>query len=1606
MDQSKRESQAAQAPSFLAQGRYRIGGLLGEGAKKRVYLAHDAHIGRDVAVAFLKAERFDATRLTRVRDEARAMARLGDHPRIVAVFDVGEEQGTPYIVAEYMAGGTVERLLAEAPDRRLPLEQALRIADQVCQALAHAHARGVIHRDLKPANVWLNRDGFAKLGDFGLAVSLDGPGAAGRLIGTLAYISPEQALGKKLDDRSDLYSLGCMLYEMVAGKPPFVGKDAAAVITSHVSAAARPPSKLNPGVPQALDALILRLLMKAPQDRPGSATEVRRELAAVAPTPVAAKPPPTNPLDFAASSDFIGRRAEIEKLAARLEDALGGRARIVLLAGEPGIGKTRTAEEIVAMAARRGARICIGRCHEGGGAPAFWPWAQILRALIGDAQMIEVTKALGARAGDLAQLAPEVRRELPDLPEPQAVDPEGARFRLFDGVTNLFKSASRIDPLVLVLDDLHWADKSSLLLLQFLGREIGDGRLLVIGTYRDAEAQHGHPLAEILPGMREPVTTKILLRGLPEEEVRVFIGSISRQEVPQSFARAIFRETEGNPFFIQEILRHLIEEGILFREDGQWKSRLRPEEMGLPESVREVIGRRFSRLGERCRDVLTRAAVIGREFDVRVLEQVAEIGADALLDVLDEAIAARVVAEVPRTAGRYGFAHALIRETLTAELGATRRVRLHRKVGGVLESIHERDLEPYLAELAYHFYEACPGGDVDKAIDYSIRAGERASSQFAFEEAVGHFQHALLALDHRAGSSRAERCELLLKLGEAQWSVAEFARSKESFQLAAGLAELPEQKARAALGFAGQYAAFGSGAVDETLVGLLEKAIAAMPRDDDALRARLMGRLGELFAFTPKRGEGIALASEAVAMARRIGDPATLAHALSSLHWVAWEPDNLEERMRSTAEIIALADQLGDSRLATMAHLWRTGDFFEKGDAAATESGFAALEHCARTVPQPYLQWLVGMTRAMRAFLAGRFAEGEQLGMAAVALGQGSENNNAAQLFGVQLLYLRWEQGRLEEFVEVVRESLKRFPATMSSWQCALAWVCAESGRESEAREVVARLGHAGFVDIPRNYLWPHSMWWLTEAVTDLDDACHAAPLYDLLHPYRGRCVKISLAAFAGSLSRPLGRLATTLGRFEEAEAHFEEALATHERMGAVTWVAHTRYDFAVMLHRRGAEADRERAAQLLGQAIDTAERLGMTALLQKGLALKLETEGLGSADATSSIDAITTSLEQRPPDLARQAAPDGTVTLMFSDMEGFSAMTERLGDEAAYQVIRLHNDIIRQRLHACGGFEVELLGDGFLVAFSSATRALQCAIEIQQAFRAHSAGSAEPIRVRIGLHTGEPIREGDRFFGKTVILAARIAAQARGGEILVSAILRQLAESGQAFPFGAAREVALKGLAGTHRVFPVAWDGDSEEAEPQAPAPSAIESATDRPVFRREQDFWTIQFEGRSLRLRDAKGLHYIGELLRRPGEDVHVATLLGEGEPIRPALGDAGEVVDVRAKAQYKARLEDLRAELEEAERCNDIARAGRLREEFEFIGHELSAAFGLGGRARKGADSVERLRKAVGSRIRDTISRIREEHPALALHLTNATRLGVFCSYTPEKPVRWET
>ena len=381
----------------------------------------------------------------------------------------------------------------------------LRLADELCQALDHAHRRGVIHRDLKPANVWLTEDGSARLGDFGLAVALDRSrlSVAGMMIGTVSYMPPEQALGRAPDPRSDLYALGALLYELVTGRPPFLGDDAVAIISQHINTAPVAPAWHNPEVPRGLEALILRLLAKTPEQRPESAQAVRQALASIA-TATTSGPPDervpaeSNPLDQLAGGVFVGRERELAQLRGALDEALSGHGRLLLLVGEPGIGKTRTAEELSTYARLRGARVLWGGCYEGEGAPAYWPWIQAIRAYVHERDPDALRAEMGSGAADVAQIVSELRERLPGLPAPPPLEPQQARFRLFEGITAFLTNAARGRPLVLVLDNLHWADEPSLLLLQFLARELRTARLLVVGTYRDVELGRQHPLARAL----------------------------------------------------------------------------------------------------------------------------------------------------------------------------------------------------------------------------------------------------------------------------------------------------------------------------------------------------------------------------------------------------------------------------------------------------------------------------------------------------------------------------------------------------------------------------------------------------------------------------------------------------------------------------------------------------------------------------------------------------------------------------------------------------------------------------------------------------------------------------------------------------------------------------------------------------------------------------------------------------------------------------------------------------------------------------------------------------------------------------------------------------
>ena len=412
---------------------------------------------------------------------------------------------------------------------------------------------------------------------------------------------------------------------------------------------------------------------------------------------------------------FVGREAELQEVQRGLADALAGRGRLVLISGEPGIGKSRLADELLRDARGRGMEVLVGRCWEAGGAPAFWPWVQALRVAIGERDPDRLRRQLGQGASDLAELFPELRQLFPDLPAPFPLESEGARFRLFEAIATFIHNAASNRPLVIVLDDLHAADEPSLLLLEFLARELDRSRLLVVGAYRNVDPVLGDPLVRMLSGVaREPTTRRIALTGLAEKAVSEYVSIASGSEADAATAAAIHAETEGNPLFVSELVRLLAAEGRLGLPNTP---------LGIPTTVREVISSRLQRLSEPCREAVTVASVLGREFAFDALGEVSGLSRDDLLDALDEALAERVIGEVSGTAGTLRFAHVLIRDALYDGLTMAQRLRLHRRAGDALETLYSGNLEPHLAELAHHFLAAAPAGAAQQAIDYARRAG-------------------------------------------------------------------------------------------------------------------------------------------------------------------------------------------------------------------------------------------------------------------------------------------------------------------------------------------------------------------------------------------------------------------------------------------------------------------------------------------------------------------------------------------------------------------------------------------------------------------------------------------------------------------------------------------------------------------------------------------------------------------------------------------------------------------------------------------------------------------------------------------------------------------
>jgi hypothetical protein len=780
---------AAPQPASFANGRYVVRRFLGEGGKKKVYLAHDTLLDRDVAFALIKTEGLDEAARERVSREAQAMGRLGSHPHIVTVFDIGEEAEQPYLVLPLLPGGDVEGLIEKAEGHRLPIEQAVKLAIDTCQGLEFAHSKGIVHRDLKPGNVWLAEDGRAMIGDFGLAVAMDRSRLtqAGMMVGTVNYMPPEQAMGGEITPRSDLYSLGAMLYEMVCGRPPFVGDESVAIIGQHLNTPPVAPAWHRPDCPAALEALILRLLEKDPSKRPANAAEVREALTLALsqrerrPEGEASPPAPSPYTERGIEGDplyrrtFVGREQELRQLRAAFDAALSGHGSIAMVVGEPGIGKTSVCEQLATYVTLRGGKALVGHCYEEGSLSLpYLPFVEALRSYVLQREPDGLRKDLGAGASEVARIVSEVRDKVQVSPS-DGGDPDEKRWRLLQAVMAFLRNASLVQPIVLVLEDLHDADRGTLDMLLHLSRNLEGARLLIVGTYRDVEVDRSHPLSAAVAELRRAGSfLRVPLRGLTVDEVHRMYEATRGNSVPWQQAELVHRQTEGNPLFVQEVLRYFVEEGLVVREEGRFVPR-EGVAAAVPEGLRDVVGRRLNRLSEGCNQVLSVASVMGREFRLDALQLITNVPEDDLYASLQEATERAIVEERSSLGATvtYRFTHAFFRQTLYEEIIAPRRIRLHRQVASALESVYGRRLEDHAAELAEHYSHSSDPEDLKKAVDYGALAARRASSVFDYGKAEHHLRQALQVQDVLDSEDFERKCDLMLALGEAMFALYE-----------------------------------------------------------------------------------------------------------------------------------------------------------------------------------------------------------------------------------------------------------------------------------------------------------------------------------------------------------------------------------------------------------------------------------------------------------------------------------------------------------------------------------------------------------------------------------------------------------------------------------------------------------------------------------------------------------------------------------------------------------------------------------------------------------------------------------------------------------------
>ncbi len=841
---------------------------------------------------------------------------------------------------------------------------------------------------------------------------------------------------------------------------------------------------------------------------------------------------------------FVGRREELRALEARWRDVTDGGDAVVMISGGAGMGKTALAAQFAQRVLAEGCAVLWGSCDQHALRP-YQPIARALRHLCLGPAGPWLARQAPAELSEVSRIVPELHDHLPAEWLP-AGGPE-QRFRLFEAVRTLLTLAARERPVLLVLDDAHWSDRSTFVLLRHVARELDRSRLMMLATYREHEVPVDHPLHEALTDfalMRD--VDWLALHGLDLSESAELIRAHTGAVPSPGLLRRWQDRTDGHPFFLHEILR------------GTGAASQASPDAAIPTNVTDLIARRVRRLDDRAAATLAAASVIGRKFDLDVLTALVGGRTEETITALEKAIAHGIVVELAGSFDRFEFTHALVREVLYAQHSRSGRIRLHLRVGELLEH-GMGNASP--ADLAQHFFQACPIAGHEQAVRYCVKAAGAATDALAWEEAAAHYGQALTALEAAGSDAEHECCELLIALGEAQWRAGD-AEVESTFARAADSARRrgdAKQFARAALG--GRF--HESGVPNSGRVALLEEALVAVSGPEYAvLRVRVLALLAEALHFARDDDRALALSAESIRVTRTLGDPEARIAALLGRHAVLLDIEHVEERLSVLQELIGLAGQSGRPDLQAHGHAWSIYALFEMGDHEAARARHGVIAGLAAQLRLPEYDRIALAWTAVLAQLDGTVERAEGFAIEGRALAERVHGLDSEALYAAQLLFIRRSQGRVAEIVP----GLEAFIASQEipTWRAAFALALAETGNAERARHSLEIIAADDFAGVPRGMWWLVSLALWAEACACLGDARRAACLYDLLAPFAERSVQAVYVAHLGSVQRYLGLLAATTGTRAVADAHFEAAARRDASSPALT--ALTRRDQARML--------------------------------------------------------------------------------------------------------------------------------------------------------------------------------------------------------------------------------------------------------------------------------------------------------------------------------------------------------------------------------------------------------------------------------------------------------